>query len=74
MNQAQEVPRCQVLALREFDERLARFIKIARVALSGNRELLEKIGVLARSGKTKRPRQAPAKARITRAAKKNETK
>lgn len=71
---AQDAARAQDKALKELNEWLARFIKIARVALSGNREYLEKIGVLARSGKTKKQRAAPARARATREAKKQTAK
>lgn len=70
--EAQDAARAQDKALKAMNEWTARYVKIAKVALSGNRELLEKIGVLARSGKTKKQRQAPARARATRAAKKNE--
>lgn len=68
--EAQDAARAQDRALKELNEWTARFIKIARVALAGNREYLEKIGVLARSGKTKKQRQAPARARATREANK----
>ena len=67
---AQDAARCQDRALKDLNEWVSRFLKIARVALSGNREYLEKLGVLARSGKTKKQRQAPAKVRLTRQARK----
>ena len=78
MNQAQEAAkgeaqnagRDQQAALKELNEWMAMFIKIAKVALRSKREYLEKIGVLARSSKTKAQRDAPKKARETRAKKK----
>ncbi len=72
--EAQDAARIQDRSLKALNEWTARYVKIAKVALSGNRELLEKIGVLARSGKTKKQRQAPARARATREAKKQATK
>lgn len=68
--EAQDAARAQDKALKALNEWTARYVKIAKVALSGNRELLEKIGVLARSGKTKAQRRAPSVASATRAAKK----
>ena len=67
---AQDAAKGQKQALTALDEWLARYVKIAKVALRDRPQLLEKIGVLARSGKTKKQRGAPAKARATRAAKK----
>lgn len=67
---AQDAARTQDKALRELAEWLARFIKIAKVALRAKPEYLEKLGVLSRSGKTKAQRKAPAKAAATRKAKK----
>lgn len=67
---AQDSSRAQDAALKALKEWMARFVKIARVALQGRRELLEKLGILARSGKTKAQRNAPAKAAATRKAKK----
>jgi len=49
---------------------MAMFVKIAKVALRDKREYLEKIGILARSGKTKAQRGASRKAAETRARKK----
>jgi hypothetical protein len=72
--EAQDAARAQDRALKELNAWMARFIKIAREALVGNRELLEKIGVLARSGKTKKQRRAPSVASATRAAKKQANK
>jgi len=81
-NQAQEAAKgsAQVAAhsqreiLRELDAWTAKFLKIAKVALRDERQLLEKLGVTARGSKTKAQRKAPAKARATRAAKKQTTK
>jgi hypothetical protein len=53
------------------DERwVAQYLKIAKVALRGKKQLLEKIGVTARTTKTAAQRAAPKKAAATRAAKK----
>ena len=52
------------------DEWLSQYFKIAKVALAGRRELLEQIGVFARSVKTKAQRSAGKKASETRKAKK----
>jgi len=49
---------------------VARYLKIAKVALRGKKQLLEKIGVAVRTTKTKAQRAAPKKAAATRAAKK----
>lgn len=68
--EAQNAGRDQQKALKDLNEWMAMFIKIAKVALRSKREYLEKIGVLARSSKTKAQRQAPKKARETRAKKK----
>ena len=78
MNQAQEAAkgeaqnaaRDQQAALKELNEWMAMFVKIAKVALRSKREYLEKLGILARSSKTKAQRQAPKKAKETRAKKK----
>jgi len=78
MNQAQEAAkgeaqnasREQDKALKALNEWMAMFTKIAKVALRDKWEYLEKIGVLARSGKTKAQRGASRKASETRARKK----
>jgi hypothetical protein len=78
MNQAQEAAkgeaqnagRDQQAAIRALNQWLAMFTKIAKVALRTKPEYLEKLGILARSSKTKAQRQAPKKARETRAKKK----
>jgi hypothetical protein len=72
--EAQNATRDQNKALKALDEWLARFVKIARVALRNKREYLEKLGVLARSGKTKKQRRAPSVASATRAAKRQANK
>jgi hypothetical protein len=46
------------------------YLKIAKVALRGKKQSLQKIGVTARTAKTAAQRVAPAKAAATRAAKK----
>jgi len=67
---AQDAAKSQQAALNDLNEWMARYIKIAKVALSDRKQLLEKMGILARSGKTKKQRAAPGKAKATRAAKK----
>src|SRR3972149_5599823 len=53
------------------DERLgAQYVKIAKVALRGKKQLLEKIGVTARASKTAAQRAAPNKEAAARAANK----
>ena len=49
---------------------VAQYVKIAKVALRGKKQLLEKIGVTARTSKRAAQRAASAKAAATRAAKK----
>ncbi len=49
----------------------AQYLKIAKVALRGKKQLLEKIGVTARTSKTAAQRAAPTKAAVMRAAKKS---
>jgi hypothetical protein len=49
---------------------VAQYLKNAKVALRGKPQLLEKIGVTARTSKTAAQRAALAKAAATRAAKK----
>ena len=68
--EAQNAARDQQAALKDLNEWMAMFVKIAKVALRSKREYLEKIGVLARSSKTKAQRNAPKKASETRAKKK----
>ena len=55
---AQDAAKNQLAALNDLNEWMARYIKIAKVALSDRKQLLEKMGILARSGKTKKQRGA----------------
>ena len=54
----------------QMNDWVAQYLKIAKVALRGKKQLLEKIGVLARTSKTAAQKAAPQKAAATRAAKK----
>jgi hypothetical protein len=67
---AQQATREQDAALQALNDWTAQYLKIAKVALSGKPQLLEKLGVLARTSKTAAQRAAPMKASATRAAKK----
>ena len=67
---AQQATREQDTALQALNEWTAQYLKIAKVALRGKKQLLEKIGVIARTSKTAAQRAAPKKAAATRAAKK----
>ena len=67
---AQNSTREQDAALEKMDEWYAQYVKIAKVALKDHKELLEKLGVLARTVKTKAQRGAGKKASATRASKK----
>jgi len=67
---AQQATQEQDAALAAMNDWLAQYLKIAKVALRGKKQLLEKIGVSARTTKTSAQRAAPAKAAATRAAKK----
>src|SRR5690606_20033098 len=60
----------QTTGLKALNSWVAQYRKIARVALRGNPQALEKIGIAARSSKTAAQRAAPAKAAATRAANK----
>jgi hypothetical protein len=60
----------QEAALDTLNEWVAQYRKIAKVALRGKKQLLEKIGIAARTSKTAAQRAAPKKAAATRAAKK----
>ena len=68
---AQQSTREQDSALQALNAWKAQYLKIAKVALSGKPQLLEKLGVLARTSKTAAQRAAPKKASATRAAKKS---
>jgi hypothetical protein len=67
---AQQATEDQDAALAAMSDWVAQYVKIAKVALRGRRQLLEKIGVLARTSKTAAQQAAPQKAAVTRAAKK----
>ncbi len=69
---AQQSTREQDEALKALNEWLAQYVKIAKVALREKAQLLEKIGVVARTSKTQAQREAPLKAAATRAAKTTE--
>jgi hypothetical protein len=70
---AQQATREQDTALAAMNEWVAQYIKIAKVALRDKKQLLEKIGVTARTSKTAAQRNAPKKAAATRAKKKTGT-
>jgi hypothetical protein len=57
-------------AMEALDLWMSAFIRIARVALRGEPQLLEKLGVFKRSGKSQAQRRAPGKAADTRRARK----
>ncbi|HQO21323.1 MAG TPA: hypothetical protein PLA03_13360, partial [Acidobacteriota bacterium] len=57
-------------AMEALDYWMGGFVKVAKVALRDQPQLLEKLGILKRGGKTAAQRQAPQKAAATRAAKK----
>ena len=67
---AQQATREQDAALQALNAWTSQYLKIAKVALRDKSQLLEKLGVLARTSKTAAQRAAPKKASATRAAKK----
>jgi hypothetical protein len=67
---AQQATQEQDALMKSLSDWLAQFIKIAKVALHGKPQLLEKLSVVARSSKTPAQRAAPKKAAATRKAKK----
>ena len=67
---AQQATQDQEAALLKMNDWVAQYLKIAKVALRGQKQSLEKIGVTARTSKTAAQRAAPKKAAATRAAKK----
>jgi hypothetical protein len=67
---AQQATQDQDAALAAMNEWLARYLRVARVALRGQKPLLEKIGIMVRMTKTAAQRAGPAKAAATRAARK----
>ena len=64
---AQDAKADQRTALKELHEWYMEFRKLARLALKDHPELLQKLGILHRSVKTKAQRGAPAKSAATRA-------
>ncbi len=67
---AQQATREQETAMQSLNEWTSQYLKIAKVALRSKKQLLEKIGVTARTSKTPAQRTAVQKAAATRAAKK----
>ena len=67
---AQQATQDQDAALAALSDRVAQYLKIAKVALRGKKQLLEKIGVTARTSQTLAQRAVSQKAAATRAAKK----
>jgi hypothetical protein len=70
--EAQQATVAQESALDAMNDWVAQYRKVARIALRGKKQLLEQIGVLARSSKTAAQRAAPAKSAATRAANKEQ--
>ncbi len=71
---AQHATEEQDRAMTRLTDWVAQFRKAAKIALKNNKQLLEKLGIRARSTKTKAQRGAAAKAAVTRAAKKSTSK
>ena len=67
---AQQATYEQNKAMEAIDYWISAFIKVAKVALRDQPQLLEKLGIVKRNGKTAAQRKAPEKAAATRAAKK----
>ena len=67
---AQQATFEQNRAMEALDYWMGGFVKVAKVALRDQPQLLEKLGILKRGGKTAAQRKAPEKAAATRAAKK----
>jgi hypothetical protein len=55
-------------AMKRLNDWISQYLKIARVALSEKKNLLEKLGITVRTAKTAAQREAPAKAATTRKA------
>ena len=68
---AQQATREQDAAMQALNDWAGQYRKIAKVALRGKKQLLEKIGIAARTSKTPAQRASAAKASATRAAKKS---
>mgnify|MGYP006886070977 CR=1 FL=1 len=69
---AQQATFEQNKAMEALDYWMGGFVKVAKVALREQPQLLEKLGILKRAGKTTAQRKAPQKAAATRAAKKTQ--
>ncbi len=67
---AQQATYEQNKALETLDAWMSAFVRIAKVALRDQPQLLEKLGILRRTGKTPAQRKAPDKAAATRKARK----
>lgn len=63
---AQQATMDQIAALGALDSWMSAFKRVAKVALRGQEQLLEKLGILARNAKTVAQRQGPLKAARTR--------
>ncbi len=63
---AQQATMDQRSALGQLDRWMGAFIRVARVAFRGQKQLMEKLGVLARNAKTEAQRKGPIKAAATR--------
>jgi hypothetical protein len=68
---AQDATQLQTAALDAMSDWTSQYLRIAKVALRERPQLLEKLGILVRTGKTAAQRQAPKKAAATRAANKS---
>ncbi len=68
---AQQATKVQEEALKNLDKWLSQYVKIAKVALSENKQLLEKLGLRVYSGKTKAQREGVKKAQATKSNKKS---
>ncbi len=71
---AQNATEDQTKSIARLNDWVAQFRKAAKIALKNNKQLLEKLGIHARSTKTKAQRGAPKKAAATRAAQRSTTK
>lgn len=69
--EAQQLTKTKDAELKKLIGWYSKFIKIARVALSDNKQLLEKLGIRVYSNKTTAQRKAPQKAKETRNKKKS---
>jgi len=69
---AQEATAAQEIAMKNFNDWVAQYRKVAKVALRGNKQMLEELGIAARTSPTAAQRAGVAKAAATRAANKNQ--